>query len=69
MRCKWENTLAAKNSDKDFVSFDYIRCLMEEHGNDEFILKFPNSAGHKYLVKGEKTSVTWAKEDCRALDA
>ena len=48
---------------------DHIRCRMEVHGNDEFIVKVPNSAGHKHLVKGEKTSVTWAKEDCRALDA
>ncbi|MGY9044176.1 MAG: TOBE domain-containing protein, partial [Rhodobacterales bacterium] len=48
---------------------DHIRCRMEVHGNEEFIVKVPNSAGHKHLVKGEKTSVTWAKEDCRALDA
>ena len=48
---------------------DHIRCRMEVHGNEEFIVKVPNSAGHKHLVEGEKTSVTWAKEDCRALDA
>tara|TARA_B100000780_G_scaffold55982_1_gene35303 strand:+ start:221 stop:1348 length:1128 start_codon:yes stop_codon:yes gene_type:complete len=48
---------------------DHIRCRMEVHGNDQFIVKVPNSAGHKHLVKGEQTTVTWAKEDCRALDA
>ena len=48
---------------------DHIRCRMEVHGNDEFIVKVPNAAGHKHLVKGEKTTVSWAKEDCRALDA
>ena len=48
---------------------DHIRCRTEVHGNEEFIVKVPNSAGHKHLVEGEKTSVTWAKEDCRALDA
>jgi putative spermidine/putrescine transport system ATP-binding protein len=48
---------------------DHIRCRMEVHGNDDFIVKVPNAAGHKHLVEGEKTTVTWAKEDCRALDA
>jgi len=48
---------------------DHIRCRMEVHGNDEFIVKVPNSAGHKHLVEGEKTTVSWVKEDCRALDA
>ena len=25
VKCKWENTLAAKNSDKDFVVFDHVQ--------------------------------------------
>jgi putative spermidine/putrescine transport system ATP-binding protein len=25
MKCKWENTLAAKNNDKDFVVFDHVQ--------------------------------------------
>ncbi len=48
---------------------DHIRCRMNVHGNDDFIVKVPNAAGHTHLVAGETTRVSWAKEDCRALDA
>ncbi|MEM9198498.1 MAG: ABC transporter ATP-binding protein [Pseudomonadota bacterium] len=48
---------------------DHIRCRMSVHGNDEFIVKVPNAGGHKHLNVGETTRVTWATEDCRALDA
>ena len=47
---------------------DHIRCRLNVHGNDEFIVKVPNAAGHKHLSVGETTSVTWAAEDARALD-
>lgn len=48
---------------------DHIRCRMNVAGNDEFIVKVPNSSGHKHLVVGETTPVSWQTEDCRALDA
>ena len=48
---------------------DHIRCRMNVHGNDEFIVKVANAAGHKHLVAGETVSVSWQKDDCRALDA
>ena len=48
---------------------DHIRCRMNVMGNDEFVVKVPNAAGHKHLVVGETTKVSWNKEDCRALDA
>jgi putative spermidine/putrescine transport system ATP-binding protein len=48
---------------------DHIRCRMEVMGNTEFVVKVPNAAGHKHLVEGETTKVSWLKEDCRALDA
>jgi len=48
---------------------DHIRCRMNVHGNDDFIVKVPNAAGHTHLAAGETTRVSWAKEDCRALDA
>ncbi|WP_208351823.1 ABC transporter ATP-binding protein [Pseudaestuariivita rosea] len=47
---------------------DHIRCRMNVHGNDDFIVKVPNAAGHKHLSLGETTQVTWATEDARALD-
>ena len=48
---------------------DHIRTRMEVAGNDEFIVKVPNSAGHKPLAEGKKVKVGWKSEDCRALDA
>ena len=47
---------------------DHIRCRLSVHGDDEFIVKVPNSAGHKHLSVGEETTVSWATEDARALD-
>jgi putative spermidine/putrescine transport system ATP-binding protein len=47
---------------------DHIRCRLDVHGNDEFVVKVANAAGHKHLVVGEMTNVTWATEDARALN-
>lgn len=47
---------------------DHIRCRLNVHGNDEFVVKVPNAAGHKHLVVGETTEITWAADDARALD-
>jgi len=48
---------------------DHIRCRMAVAGNDEFIVKVPNSSGHKHLVVGESATVSWQTDDCRALDS
>ncbi|MCY4180300.1 MAG: ABC transporter ATP-binding protein [Litoreibacter sp.] len=48
---------------------DHIRCRLNVHGNDEFVVKVPNSAGHEHLSVGEVTKINWAPEDARALDA
>ena len=48
---------------------DHIRCRMEVHGNDEVIVKVPNSSDHAALSVGETTILSWRAEDCRALDA
>jgi putative spermidine/putrescine transport system ATP-binding protein len=47
---------------------DHIRCRLNVHGNDEFIVKVPNAAGHEHLSVGETTRVTWEPEDARALE-
>ena len=47
---------------------DHIRCRLNVHSNDEFIVKVPNAAGHEHLVVGETTRVAWGAEDARALD-
>ena len=48
---------------------DHIRCRMNVMGNDEFIVKIPNAAGNSRLAVDDMTKVSWATEDCRALDA
>ncbi|WP_370738536.1 ABC transporter ATP-binding protein [Pseudoruegeria aquimaris] len=48
---------------------DHIRCRLTVHGNDEFVVKVPNSAGHSHLSVGETTQVSWLAQDARALDA
>lgn len=48
---------------------DHIRTRMSVCGNDEFIVKVPNSQGHLIIEKGQQIQVGWMLEDCRALDA
>ncbi|NRB33109.1 MAG: ABC transporter ATP-binding protein, partial [Rhizobiaceae bacterium] len=47
---------------------DHIRCRLNVHGNDEFIVKIPNSANHPQLAVGDTAQITWQTEDARALD-
>ena len=46
---------------------DHIRCRLSIAGNDEFIVKVPNAAGHQHLSVGQTASVSWMTEDCRAF--
>jgi putative spermidine/putrescine transport system ATP-binding protein len=48
---------------------DHIRCRMNVANRDDFIVKVPNSHAHPRLQVGERTTVGWQTEDCRALDA
>ena len=48
---------------------DHIRARLELCGQDEFIVKVPNSSHHTQLTEGETVDVGWQIEDCRALDA
>ncbi|MEM9735211.1 MAG: ABC transporter ATP-binding protein, partial [Pseudomonadota bacterium] len=48
---------------------DHIRCRMEVAGNDDFIVKVPNSHEHAAFRVGETARIGWVTEDCRALDA
>ncbi len=48
---------------------DHIRTRVSVCGNDDFIVKVPNSQGHLIIDKGQQIQVGWALEDCRALDA
>ena len=46
---------------------DHIRARMLVCGNNEFIVKVPNSADKSILREGLETPVGWLAEDCRAL--
>ncbi|MDF2234282.1 ABC transporter ATP-binding protein [Albimonas sp. CAU 1670] len=48
---------------------DHIRVRMEVLGNPEFVVKVPNASRHATLSVGEQTNLSWAADDCRALDA
>ncbi len=47
---------------------DHIRTRMSVAGHDDFVVKVPNTHGHKVIKRGETATVGWASEDCRALD-
>ncbi len=47
---------------------DHMRTRVNLLGHDDFVIKVPNSSGHQHLKEGEKVSVGWLPEDCRALD-
>ena len=42
---------------------DHIRCRLAVSGNEDFIVKVPNASGHKHLVGGEVTKISWNAED------
>ena len=48
---------------------DHVRARLSLLGDDEFIVKVPNSAGHRHMRVGETIEVGWSAEDCRALDS
>ena len=48
---------------------DHIRVRMEVLGNNDFVVKVPNSSAHATLKVGETANLAWAADDCRALDA
>ena len=48
---------------------DHIRTRMKVVDCDDFIVKIPNVHGHKILGSGQKVSIGWVTEDCRALDS
>ncbi len=48
---------------------DHIRARLALCGQEEFIVKVPNSSRHTQLSEGESVNVSWHSVDCRALDA
>ena len=48
---------------------DHIRTRVNVCGNNDFVIKVPNSSGHLVVNRDNKIKVGWSYEDCRALDA
>ena len=48
---------------------DHVRTRVSLCGHDDFVIKIPNSHNRVDLDYGDKISVGWQPEDCRALDA
>ena len=47
---------------------DHIRCRMNVAGDDQFIVKVPNTSGQLGLEIGALSQIGWKNDDCRALD-
>jgi len=63
-----ENLLEGKIKELIYLG-DHIRTRVNVGGNDEFIVKVPNSQGHLIMNKGQQIQVGWSWDDCCALDA
>lgn len=62
-----ENIFAGKVQEIIYLG-DHIRTKISVCGNDEFIVKVPNSYGHLVVNRGQDIQVGWSSDDCRALD-
>jgi putative spermidine/putrescine transport system ATP-binding protein len=47
---------------------DHVRTRLSVAGNDEFVVKLPNTQSRRSLEAGQTVQVGWRTEDCRALD-
>jgi len=47
---------------------DHIRCRMNVAGDEQFIMKVPNTSGQLGLEIGATLEIGWQNNDCRALD-
>ena len=65
---KFENNFDAKVKELIYLG-DHIRTRLEICGNDQFIVKVPNSYASANLKEGEIAKLSWKSEDSRALEA
>ena len=61
------NVFTAKAEELIYLG-DHIRTRFSVCGNDEFIVKIPNSDEHAHLKEGESVEIGWKAGNCRALD-
>ena len=63
----FENNFEAKVKELIYLG-DHIRSRVEICGNDQFIVKIPNSYKGANLKEGAKVKLSWKASDTRALD-
>ena len=64
---KFENVFEAKVKELIYLG-DHIRTRVEVCGNDQFIVKVPNSYKDSNLKEGSTVKLSWKASDSRALD-
>jgi len=64
---KFENNFDAKVKELIYLG-DHIRSRVEVCGNDQFIVKIPNSYKGANLKEGVTVKLSWKASDSRALD-
>ena len=64
---KFENNFDAKVKELIYLG-DHIRSRVEVCGNDQFIVKVPNSYRGANLKEGATVKLSWKASDSRALD-
>ncbi len=63
----FENSFDAKVKELIYLG-DHIRTRVEVCGNDQFIVKVPNSYKGANLKEGASVKLSWKAADSRALD-
>ena len=48
---------------------DHLRTRVQLMDRDDFIIKVPNASDHMEIRTGDRVTVGWQSQDCRALDA
>tara|TARA_B100000886_G_scaffold104844_1_gene69863 strand:+ start:676 stop:1761 length:1086 start_codon:yes stop_codon:yes gene_type:complete len=64
---KFENSFEGKVKELIYLG-DHIRTRVEICGNDQFIVKVPNSYNGSSIKEGNLVKLSWKAEDSRALD-
>ena len=63
----YENNFDAKVEELIYLG-DHVRTRVKVCGNDQFIVKIPNSSDHSDLKEGATVKLSWKSGDTRALD-
>ena len=63
----YENNFDAKVEELIYLG-DHVRTRVKVCGNDQFIVKIPNSSDHSDLKEGATVELSWKADDTRALD-